>query len=124
MSKSKIEKRKRQLIRLEKQRKKSLEVLMSDKALIQGGFTELLVRCGKSGCHCEKKPAHLVTRLGVREDGKIKNKLVRVEDRDWVLRLVKTYKEHKSAMRYVQKIDALEKDVMKALIELKNKRYE
>lgn len=96
---------------------------MSNDDLIEGSYSEILVKCGRSGCHCEKKPIHLVTRLNIREEEKIKNKVVRVADRENVKALVARYKEHKEAL---QKLDQINEDLrenLKTLIKQKNIGY-
>ena len=117
-------KNKKQFQRLETQRAKLLEYLLSDIALIQGSYTELRVKCGKAGCHCEKKPAHLVARLGTRENGKVLNKVVRIADREEVLQLVEHYKKHRNALREIVKIHQQQKNLIKKLIDDKNQGYQ
>lgn len=118
MSKKKIK-----ILKLEADRKKLLLLLLSDDELIEGSYSELLVKCGRSACHCEKKPVHLVARLGVREDGKIKNKVVRVADRDEVKQLTDRYREHKQALRQLEHIHKKEREILKEHIKLKNRGY-
>ena len=116
-------KQKNKISKLEQERKKLLDLLQSDEPLIEGSYSEILVKCGRAGCHCEKKPIHLVARLGVREDGKIKNKLVRIADRDEVQKLTGRYKEHRQALRDLERVHAMEKEVLKEIIKKKNRGY-
>jgi len=116
-------KEKRKISKLEQERKQLLDLLLSDQQLIEGSYSEILVKCGRAGCHCEKKPIHLVARLGMREDGKIKNKVVRVADRDDVQKLTGQYKEHKQALQDLERVNAMEKEVLKEIIKKKNRGY-
>ena len=116
-------KEKNKISKLELNRKELLVLLLSDDELIEGSYSELLVKCGRSGCHCEKKPIHLIARLGIREDGKVKNKVVRVADRDEVKRLTDRYREHKQALRQLEHINQVEREILKKLIKRKNRGY-
>ena len=116
-------KKKNQLSKLEQTRKELLVLLLSDGELIEGSYSEILVKCGRAGCHCEKKPIHLVGRLGIREDGKLKNKVVRVADREKVKRLTVRYRAHKKALRDLEQINELEREILKGLIKRKNCGY-
>lgn len=114
---------KNKISKLEQKRKELLGLLLSDDGLIEGNYSEILVKCGRSGCHCEKKPIHLVARLGIRENGKIKNKVVRVADRDEVKRLTDRYRERKQALRQLGHINETEKEILGGLIKRKNQGY-
>lgn len=120
---TKMIKKKNKFSKLENVRKELLRLILADDEIIEGSYCELLVKCGKVGCHCEKKPCHLVARLSIREDGKIKNKVVRVTDRENVKRLTERYREHKQALKELQEIHEMEQEILKELIKLKNKGY-
>lgn len=118
-----MRKEKNKILKLELDRKALLVLLLSDASLIEGSYSEVLVKCGRSGCHCEKKPIHLVARLGIREDGKIKNKVVRVADREKVKALTDCYRDHKQALRQMEHINEVEREILKGLIKRKNRGY-
>ena len=121
---SAIDKTKRAITEIERQREKLIEVLLSNAELIVGCYTELYVRCGKTGCHCEKKPVHPVTRLGSMENGKLKTQLVRIEDRVAVSAKVQTYKNHKKALSEVSKLNKKLSTLLRTLIKQRNCHYE
>ena len=108
---------------LEAQRTRLIQYLLTDCALIQGSYTEILVKCGRPGCHCKLKPAHLVARLGIRNNGIVQNKLVRIEDRQRVSQLVELYKRHKSALQQLAKIHDQQFTLLKKIIGEKNMNY-
>ena len=116
-------KEKNQFSKLENARKELLRLIFDDGELIEGSYCEILVKCGRAGCHCEKKPCHLVARLSIREDGKIKNKVVRVADRENVKRLIERFQEHKQALQELERINEMEREILKVLIKQKNKGY-
>ena len=116
-------KRKSKISKLEHERAKLIDLLLSDDELIEGSYSEILVKCGRAGCHCEKKPVHLVARLGMREDGKIKNKVVRVADREEVQKLTSRYKEHKRALQELERVNEAEGAVLKEFMRQKNRGY-
>jgi hypothetical protein len=119
-----INKTKRAIMKIGREREKHLETLLSTVELITGSYTEVRVRCGKSGCHCEKEPVHPVTRLGIMENGKLKTKLVRIEDREWVSRMVETYKRHKKAVSELLNLNKSQVALLRNLIRQRNCRYE
>ena len=100
-----------------------LDLLLSDDQLIEGSYSEMLVKCGRAGRHCEKKPIHLVARLGMREDGKIKNKVVRVADREEVQKLTGRYREHKQALQELERVNEVQRAALKELMRQKNRGY-
>ena len=116
-------KEKSRILQLEQKRKKLLDLLLNDDQLIVGSYTELLVKCGRDGCHCEKKPIHPVARLGLREDGKIKNKVVRIADREFVQKMTDQYKEHKQALKALEQVNETEREILKEVIKRKNIGY-
>jgi len=116
-------KQKNKTSKIQQLRRELLEFLLNDDDLIEGSYSEMLVKCGRSGCHCEKKPIHLIARLGIREDGKIKNKVVRVADREKVKSLTTCYREHKKALHDLERINKEEREILKELIKEKNIGY-
>lgn len=124
MSTKKIDKQKEEITEIEKQRKRLIKLLFSDCELVEGSLRDLLIRCGRSGCHCQKQPIHPVTRLSRWDNGKLKNKIVRVADRQWVKELSNNYKVHKQALNELVKINEKERDIIKTVIKLKTVRYE
>jgi len=103
---------------LQKQ-KKLISLFFKYDLLIIGSYTEVKVKCGKKGCHCVKKPIHQVTKLSKWERKKLKNKIVRVNDRLWVKDYVNNYKAHKKVLSDYDKIFKEIKSTMKAIINLK-----
>jgi len=74
---------KEKIVEIEKERKHLIRFLLSDCKLVEGSLRGSLIRCDRQGCHCEKEPIHPVTRISRWIDGKLKNKVVRVADREW-----------------------------------------
>ena len=82
------------------------------------------MKCGYPGCHCSKKPIHPVTRLSWWKDGKLKNKIVRVADRQYVEKRSKHYREHKKALSEINKLDKKMKEIINRVIKLKTVKYD
>ncbi|MCP3926635.1 MAG: hypothetical protein GY714_29085 [Desulfobacterales bacterium] len=114
----------KELLRIQKNRKKLLEPFFSEDELIEGSYVEIYQKCGRAGCHCEEKPSHLVTRLSRWVDGKLKHKVVRIADRPQIKIWSNNYKKHKNAMAQLNKCNSQEKKIMNIIIELKKKYYE
>jgi hypothetical protein len=124
MSNKKLTAKQNALLHLQEERKKLIEPFLENDELTEGSYVEVLQKCGRPGCHCEKRPTHLVSRVSKWIDGKLKHKVVRIEDRDHVRKLVEIYKKHKAAMAKLAKGAQKEKEIMIAIIKLKNRPYE
>ncbi len=122
--KKKINNQKEEITEIQKQRKRLIKLLFSNCELIEGSLRDSLIRCGRSGCHCRKQPSHPVTRLSRWDKGKLKNKIVRVADRQWVKKLSDNYKQHKQALRDLVKLNEKETEIIKTTIKLKTIKYE
>ena len=123
MSSTNLLKKKKAIQTIETERKRLLDTLIDDKALIEGSLSDILVKCGRGGCHCEKKAAHTVTRLSMRENGQIKIKVVRVDDRENVRKLVQVHKEFKEALRKLSELESRQKKILKTIKKERHTRY-
>ncbi len=124
MSNENLRKFKQEIRRLAKKRERSLESFFSKDRLILGSYMETRMRCGTASCHCHKDGGHPTVRISRWEDGKLKSKIVRVDDRQWVAEAARNYKACKQAMREITKINAREKGLLKMILELKAQIYE
>lgn len=123
MASKKLNKNREQILDLQKDRQRLFDFLLSHCELIEGSYRESLLRCGRAGCHCEKAGGHLVGRISRWQEGKLKNKVVRVADRERIRKLVADYKAHKKALNQIKKIDDLQKTLLKSVIHLKSINY-
>lgn len=119
-----IKKKKEKVSEIEKERKRLIKFLFSDCQLVEGSLRESLIQCGRPGCHCEKEPIHPVTRISRWEKGKLKNKIVRVADREWVKNLSDNYKKNKKALSNLSKLNEKEREIIKTVIKSKTVKYE
>ncbi len=124
MSRAKLDKKRDQIAEIEKRRKQLIRLLLSDCKLVEGSLRSLLVRCGRPGCHCEKQPCHPIMRLSRWENGKLKNKVVRIDDRQWVTQAADHYRKHKKALSDLIKLNESEKSIIKTAIKEKAEKYE
>ena len=109
---------------LQEQRQQAWKIFFTPSVLVEGSFRELLIRCGRPNCHCQNQPAHLVSRLSHWEQGKLKNKVVRVADRQRIKSLSDNYKEHRQALSQLLKVNKKEYQLLKNFIRLKLIPYE
>lgn len=116
-------KSKKHFRKLERRRQRLVEYLLSNVGLVCGSYSDVLVKCGRAGCHCEQKPIHPVTRLEVRVGGTRQTKLVRAGDRERVKQLVDIYKRHRSALRELLQVNEEQKGLLKQLISEKDEGY-
>lgn len=119
----KLNKTQQSLHALKEQRYSLLKVFLNLSPLIKGSFGEFLIRCGRSNCHCYTQPCHLVTRLSQRQEGKLKHKVVKVADRQWIKPLSDNYREHAQTLSQLLKINKKEHQLLKNVIEIKSVPY-
>lgn len=123
MSSAYFQQKKRGIQTIESERKKLLDALTDDGEMVEGSLSNILVKCGRAGCHCEKKPVHMVTRLTTRENGQIKLRVVRVDDRERVRDLVQAHKEFKQALKELGALESRQKKILKTMKKARNKIY-
>ena len=111
-------------LKFERERKRLITTLLNDSNLVEGSLRDVMVRCGRKGCHCEKEPVHPVTRLSRWENGKLKNKIVRVDDRELIRKLSHNYREHKNALSKLVKLNDEEMQWLKSVLKSKMVKYE
>jgi hypothetical protein len=124
MSNENLRKFKQEIHRLIQKRKLLLERFFSQEKLVPGCYMETRMRCGTAGCHCHKDGGHPTVRISRWVDGKLKSKIVRIDDREWVAEATANYKACKQAMSAISKINAREKEVLKMIVEQKSQIYE
>lgn len=123
MSSADFQQKKKSIQTIELERKKLLDLLTSDGEMIEGSVSDILVKCGREGCHCEKKPVHMVTRLTTRENGQIKLRVVRVDDRERVRDLVQVHKKFKHSLKELGALESRQKKILKTMKKGRNKNY-
>ncbi len=124
MSSKKLKSQQKALLKLYKDRKRLLAPFLSEHKLVEGSYVQVYQKCGRAGCHCENNPTHLVTRLSRWVDGKLKHKVVRIGDRKKIEKLAVHYKQHKEALKQLNRHNDQERKIMEAIIKQKKKRYE
>ena len=124
MSNKDLKKYQQEILRLSKKRQKLLEIFFSNQLLILGSYTETRMRCSSPGCHCHKDGGHPTMRISHWYKGKLKSKIVRIDDREWMAEAAANYKAHKQALRDIAMVNTQEKKVLKLIIEQKAQIYE
>jgi hypothetical protein len=124
MSNKNLKKYKKEILRLSEKRQKLLQLLLSNQLLILGSYTETRMRCSSPGCHCHKDGGHPTMRISHWYKGKLKSKVVRIDDRQWVAEAAANYKAHKQALRDIAEVNNREKEVLKLILEQKAQIYE
>ena len=112
-----------QLHQLQTERDHVLSLFALDEKLIAGTYAEILVRCGKPNCYCHEQGGHLATRLSRWVDGKLKTKIVRVADREWVKQASDQYKTHKNALKRLRDLHKQELEMLSRILEIKTIDY-
>ena len=81
MSTKDLRKLKKEIRRLTRGREQLLERFFTKEKLILGSHMETRMRCGTAGCHCHKDGGHPTVRISRWVNGKLKSKIVRIDDR-------------------------------------------
>ncbi len=124
MSTKNLRKFKAEIRRLTRGREQLLKRFFTKEKLIPGSHMETRMRCGTASCHCHKDGGHPTVRISRWVNGKLKSKIVRIDDRDWVAEAARNYKACKQAMSEIAKINAREKELLKMVVELRAQIYE
>lgn len=123
-SRKKLDKTKKDVLAIEKERRRQISIFLRDGSLVEGSYTEYLGRCGRDNCRCKEEPCHFITKISWYENGKNKkNKIVRVEDREWVKKKTKDYQNHKKALGHLIKLNDEEKKALQRILKLKSEKY-
>ena len=91
----------KKLHQLQTERDHVLSLFSREEKLVAGTYAEIFVRCGKPTCYCQEQGGHPATRLSRWVEGKLKTKIVRVADREWVKKASEQYKTHKNALKHL-----------------------
>ena len=113
----------KKLDRLQTEREQVLSLFLREDSLVAGTYANVLVRCGKPNCYCHEEGGHPATRLSRWVEGKLKTKIVRVADREWVKRASEQYKAHKAALKHLRKLHKKELEMLKEILEVKTIDY-
>lgn len=113
----------KQLHQLQTERDHVLSLFSRDEILVAGTYAEILVRCGKPTCYCHKQGGHPATRLSRWVEGKLKTKIVRVADREWVKKASEQYKTHKNALKHLRNLHQKELEMLTRILEIKTIDY-
>jgi hypothetical protein len=116
ISTKKLKKAQEQLRNCKDERQNLLRIFYRDEMLIAGSYSEVFMRCGKATCRCHEEGGHFATRLSIWSSGKLKTKIVRITDREWVKMASDHYKSHKSVLRELKKLHAEELKMLNQII--------
>lgn len=110
--------------RLERRRRAVLDRLLSHDPLVRGSLSNVLQRCGKTTCHCAKKPAHPAWKLITRREGTQRCQLVRQDDVDRIRALVQKSKAFAQGLREIENIQREQKALLRTIREERDVGYD
>ncbi len=122
-SQKKLQKMIKKLHQIQAERDQVLRLFSRDEKLVAGTYAEILVRCGKPNCFCHEQGGHPATRLSRWVEGKLKTKIVRVADREWVKKASEQYKTHRNALKQLRNLHKKELDMLTRILEIKTIDY-
>ena len=118
-----FKKAREELLNLRTERNRLLRVFYRDEKLVAGSYAEVFIRCGKPTCHCHEEGGHFATRLSRWVNGKLKAKIVRVADREWVKSASDQYKAHKNALKKLRALHKVELEILNRIVKMKTIDY-
>ncbi|RJP23794.1 MAG: hypothetical protein C4527_19795 [Candidatus Omnitrophota bacterium] len=113
----------KKLHQLQTEREHVLSLFSREETLVAGTYAEILVRCGIPTCYCHERGGHLATRISRWVEGKLKTKIVRVADREWVKKVSEQYKAHKNALKHLRDLHKQEVEMLTCILEIKTIDY-
>lgn len=105
------------------ERERLISPFYDDETLIAGTYAEVFIRCGKPSCHCHMDGGHFATRLSRWVNGKLKSKIVRIADRQWVQKATERYKLHKQALKKLRTLQKTELKILSRILDMKTGDY-
>lgn len=110
--------------KLDRERVRILNRLLVSDPLLKGSLSSVKRRCGKSNCHCVRKPAHPVWVLATRQKAKPRCQVVRLADVETIRGHVKTYKEFRIALRRLCEVEKAQRLLLLRKLEERHMPYE
>ena len=80
------------LIRLVVAHTDLLEKLLRESRMMPGAYGEVLVKCGRKNCWCQKGQGHPFRRITWSENGKSKTKSIPEKDIPWIIEVTNNYR--------------------------------
>ena len=114
----------RQILRLEAQRARVLQTLLSSQPLLRGSLSQATRTCGNPTCHCAQGPGHPVWALATRQGVSRRCQVVRKADVEEVSQRVAVYREFRHALRRLQAIQKELKALLNGYLEERDLPYE
>ena len=100
-------------------RRGRLKQMLTMKPFVSASLVETMVRCGRSGCHCQKGEKHVGYYLTYKVKGKTKRVYVPVDMRDEVRQWVQ---EHRRIRNLSREISQLSLALVKTHVKTRKRR--
>jgi hypothetical protein len=108
---------------LERRRTTLVEILLQNEEVVLGTVSEVLARCGKSGCRCTRGQGHPQMRLLYAEGGRRRCKLVRKADEERIRAAGQRYRQLRAALRDLATLDSRELRLLRDILNKRGARY-
>ena len=109
--------------RTETRRTRLLETLLQATPLLKGSLSRVMRTCGKSTCHCAKKPGHPVWVLASSAGDLRRCQVIRNADVAAVRQWVATYRGCRTALRQIEALQKQQKTFLYGVMEERNLPY-
>jgi hypothetical protein len=114
----------RKVRRVQEERARLLEALLTDRPLLKGSLSRVKRTCGKATCHCAEAPAHQVWVLATTHDRRRRCQVVRLPDVSAVQGRLAIYKKFRRRLRQLEAIAREEKRLLRGLMDERHAPYE
>ena len=119
----KIRKAIKAIKKLEVERHRLLQRLLTDEPLLQGSLSLVKRTCGKETCHCATQPAHPAWMLATSEDGRRRCQVIRQDDVEEIQRRVGRHKDCRTTLRGLEATQKETKRLLHGLMDERDLRY-
>jgi hypothetical protein len=117
LSSKKIEKIRKILRGLERQRQKIVSELLCYDELLRGSFATVYTKCGKDTCWCKDGKGHPHSRLTWNEEGQGYTRKVPKDEIPWILEATEHYRQFRLLRRRLKELEARSKSILDQLEE-------
>ena len=115
MSSKKCIKIKNKIRKLEREREKILEKLLSVNEMARGSFAVVSTKCGNAKCRCNHGELHTHSRVSWGEFGKNYTRKVPKEEIPWIKMMTERYREFKKLRKKISNIEIQYKELLNEL---------
>lgn len=106
---------KKNILRLENQRRRILSQLLEVRKLLRGSYATVYTKCGKANCWCREGKGHPHPRITWSEKGRPMTRKVPHDHIEWIGEVTNSYRQFRSQRREMIKLETEIKTMLDVL---------